>query len=341
MGLRKREKLQAKDPQVQSATPPVDNEGSRTEVTGQPDFSEESSSISGSPLAYQEETFAHGFNIDAFNAIDQEVPQYSSPDFQSTTGSSFDIATTLEDALLVPFSPQTTALAFQATPGNDTASAVVPVAQHALNSSPSNVSSATDPTTDEGGLRSSSFAYARPTPTSAFANYALTDPSLSVLCAKVDIFNAIVGPGFSLDIWDPTALSPIFLGAVTKPCPVNFQPTRLQRTVPHHSVIDVFPWPTFRDRFLYIMSLPKELRPKIAQDDTAMVVVELMMAAKDAAGGIRVWGSNAFSTDNWEIGQSFYSKFWWAMDATVVRSSNQRRARRGDRPLRLEFLHAS
>lgn len=143
-------------------------------------------------------------------------------------------------------------------------------------------------------IPSSDDSQLQPAPTSPFVDYAISTPGLSVICAKVNLFNHIVGPGFSLDIWDPAAISPICLGAVTRPCPPNFKPTHLQRSIQHHSIIDVLPWPSFRDRFLYTMSLPKELRPKIAQNDMPSVTLEIMMAAKDAGGGLRVWGSNAF-----------------------------------------------
>ncbi len=88
------------------------------------------------------------------------------------------------------------------------------------------------------------------------------------------------------------------------------------------------------------MSLPRELRPSVAQHDMPMVTLEVMMAAKDPGGGIRVWGSNAFLAENWEVGQTFYSKFWWALDTSIIRNSNQHRARRGEGNLRFDFLNA-
>lgn len=184
-------------------------------------------------------------------------------------------------------------------------------------------------------------ASAGPSPASPFADYAITHPGLSVMCAKIDLFNTLVGPGYPFDIWDPKALSPICLGVPTRLCPANFQPTHLQRSIQHHPMIDVFPWPLFRDRILYTMTLPKDLRPKIAQNDMPRVTLEIMMAAKDVGGGIRVWGSNAFLAENWEIGQTFYSKFWWAIDASIVRNSNRHRATRGEGQLRFDFLDAT
>lgn len=181
-------------------------------------------------------------------------------------------------------------------------------------------------------------------PASPLADYAVNDPSLSVICAKINLLNNLIGPGFlgTFDIWDPSALSPICLGAaIRQPCPANFQPTQLQRSVQHHPIIDVFPWPLFRDRFLYIMSLPRELRPRIVQSEMPAATVEVMMAAKDAAEGIRIWGSNAFAAENWEVGQTFFSKFWWAIDASIVRDSNRHRAQRGEGPLRFSFSNVT
>lgn len=194
--------------------------------------------------------------------------------------------------------------------------------------------------TKDQGL-SPDWRLSRPAAASPYSDYAINLPGLSVICAKVDIFNSIVGAGCSLDIWDPRALSPICLGVVTRPCPANFMPTYLQRNIPHHSIIDTLPWPSFRDRFLYTMSLPKALRPRVAQQDMPSVTLEIMMAAKDVGEGIRVRGSNPYLAENWEVGQTFYSKFWWAIDPSIIYSSNRQRERRGEGPLRHDFLRGA
>ncbi|KXL45324.1 MAG: hypothetical protein FE78DRAFT_90641 [Acidomyces sp. 'richmondensis'] len=174
-----------------------------------------------------------------------------------------------------------------------------------------------------------------PYPSLDFSDYAISTPGLSVIRAHVEIFRHLHGPNFYLDIWDPAALSPISLGFLANPCPPHYEPTQLQKFVQHHPIIDLLPWPSFRDRFLYVMSLPIELRPKIAQNDMASVTKEVMLAVKDAGGGLRVWGQNPFLTENWELGQTFYSKFWWAIDTEIVKWSNQIRAQRGETALRL------
>ncbi|KAF2154965.1 hypothetical protein K461DRAFT_319445 [Myriangium duriaei CBS 260.36] len=179
-----------------------------------------------------------------------------------------------------------------------------------------------------------------PTPANDFADYLITTPGLSVIRAHTEIFDQLVGPGFDLDIFNPAAISPISLGYDVQPGPLllHFTPTPLQRHVKHHPIIDVLPWPSFRDRFLYVMSLRTEQRPRIARKDMAGVTLELMLAVKDAGGGIRVWDQNGFAPDSWEIGQTFYSKFWWAIDDEIVRNSNKHRELRGENRLNRRSL---
>ena len=171
-------------------------------------------------------------------------------------------------------------------------------------------------------------------------NYALCTPGLSVIRAKITILETILGPHHQLDLWEPGAISPICLGAEIRQCPQNLVPSVLQRKVPHHILIDLLPWPTFRDRLLFTMTLPLGMRPRIARQDMTTLTLELMMAAKDVTGGVRVEGLDAASLDNWEIGQVFYSKFWWAVDADIVKQSNILRARRGLPALRYDLRDA-
>ncbi|GAM85814.1 hypothetical protein ANO11243_038220 [Dothideomycetidae sp. 11243] len=168
-----------------------------------------------------------------------------------------------------------------------------------------------------------------------FADYIISTPGLNVVRAHTEIFDRLLGPGLDLDIFNPRTVSPIALGAEIRldPLLAHFQPSPLQRRIKHHPIIDVLPWPSFRDRFLFVMSLRKEQRPKIARQEMHMVTLELMMSVKDAGGGIKVWDLNSFAPESWEIGQTFYSKFWWAIDGDIVRNSNRHRALRGERNL--------
>lgn len=174
-----------------------------------------------------------------------------------------------------------------------------------------------------------------------FADYAISTPGLSIIRAHTEIFHQMHGLGFQLDIFNPATVSPISLGFQPHTSLVHYMPTPLQKRIQHHPIVDMLPWPSFRDRFLYVMSLPEALRPRIAQKDMPSVTLELMFAVKDAGGGLRVWGSNPFSQESWEIGQTFYSRFWWAIDGDIVRISNRLRAERGESALRFDVSAAT
>lgn len=183
-------------------------------------------------------------------------------------------------------------------------------------------------------------------PHAAFADYLITVPGISCIRAKVEIFKVMHGPDFKLEIWNPRALSPFAIPernniyhAANQPShyPPEFHPTALQRTVQHHPVLDVLPWPSFRDKFLYIMTLPEEFRPTNMRGDMASVTMHVMVTMKDAGGGLRIWGDNPFDIDAWEIGQLFYTKFWWAIDHDIVVNSNKLRLQRGENVLRAKF----
>jgi hypothetical protein len=182
-------------------------------------------------------------------------------------------------------------------------------------------------------------------PHAAFADYLITVPGLSSIRAHVEIFKLMHGPEFKLDIWNPQSLSPFALPApniyhaASKPShyPPEFHPTALQRAIQHHPVLDVLPWPSFRDKFLYVMTLPEEFRPPIMQGTMASVTMQMMVTMKDAGGGIRVWGTNPFDVKAWEIGQLFYSNFWWAIDNDILANSNKLRLQRGENVLSAKF----
>ena len=340
LGLRKREKLQGKSVQAEPevSAPDNSNETETRSSTGDVSrFSEDPPARPSTVIAQYENQFAQHFDVAILEAIAQDAQPFFNTSIHGAAGESFTNDTSVDD-LFSPSLQQGTMQHPFVPADNDTNFPDFSIAQIISQSFP--LDGGLELNCSEGILPSS-LALTQPVSTSASLQYAMTDPNLRALSAKITIFSTIVGPGFSFDLWDPTALSPICLGAPARPCPVNFQPTYLQRSIPHHSVIDVFPWPAFRNRFLYTMSLPKELRPKIAQENMATLTVEFIMAAKDGDGGLRIWGSSAFEPESWEIGQTFYSKFWWAMDASVVRSSNLHRARRGERPLRYECLEAT
>lgn len=177
----------------------------------------------------------------------------------------------------------------------------------------------------------------------AFADILITTPGISALKAKMDIFTVMHGPNFQLDVWSPLANSPfctlntngstgsetsdIFVNPLL---PAHFHPTALQRHIPHHPGLDAIPWPSFRDKFLYMMTLPENYRPPITRGSEYEVMMNFLSVMKDAAGGLRVWGGNPFDKDAWEVGSLFYSKYWWAMDVSIIENSNMLRIGRGE-----------
>jgi hypothetical protein len=154
---------------------------------------------------------------------------------------------------------------------------------------------------------------------------------------------------------------PIFL-------PENLRPVPAQLVVPHHPALDILPWPTMREKLILIFALPSKTRPPIAQEDdndetqtlgmwpssdqlsgsTAAVqskaITQLVQDLDDFqdGGGLRVHGNsvvlgegNEFVEEAWEVGESFYRKWWFCLDQRIIDQSNKRRKERGLGRLRL------
>ena len=171
----------------------------------------------------------------------------------------------------------------------------------------------------------------------------VTTPGLSVIRAHVTILQHMHGNGSKVDVWNPFAVSPFYqpgapstsLPPLAFVLPDNYRPTALQKGVKHHPVIDLLPWPAVRSKILHGLTLPQEVRPQRAKGDMPSVTMQLMFDMKDAGGGLRVWGSNPFDENNWEIGPVFFQQWWWALNGEIIKRSNQIRTQRGEDILRL------
>jgi len=171
----------------------------------------------------------------------------------------------------------------------------------------------------------------------------VTTPGLSVVRAHVAILQRMYRNCGEIDIWNPFAVSPFYQpdapSASPPPLafvlPDNYRPTALQKAVKHHPVLDLLPWPSVRSKILHILTLPQEVRPQRAKGDMPSVTMQLMFDMKDAGGGLRVWGSNPFDENNWEVGPVFFQQWWWALNSEIVKRSNQIRMQRGEDILRL------
>lgn len=80
---------------------------------------------------------------------------------------------------------------------------------------------------------------------------------------------------------------------------------------------------------IYFFSLPQQCRPPVARDP--MAIANLAFDIDDEAEGFRVNG-DGFS-DQWEIGNAFFQKWWWAVDQKIIEESNGFRTQRGQKKL--------
>lgn len=171
------------------------------------------------------------------------------------------------------------------------------------------------------------------------------------------------------NLWDPCYMHVMPASA---PClslmPANLQPVPAQLMIPHHPALDLLPWPSMREKLICMLALPNKLRPPIAREDDeggtdgcgiwpgsdifgnstpagqSKAIVQLVQDLDDFedGGGLRVhgnsttWGQGSeFVDEAWEVGESFYRKWWFCLDQKIIDQTNQRRKARGMRRLRL------
>ncbi len=166
----------------------------------------------------------------------------------------------------------------------------------------------------------------------------ISTPELSLIRAHITILSLISRPTHPIDIWNLYAVSPFNQPedpSISPLVPENYRPTQSQQLIRHHPVFDMLPWPAVRDKILNMFSLPSQARPEPARGDMPDVVMQIKFDMMDAAGGFRIWGTNAFDEENWEVGQTFFEKWWWALNGEIVRKSNALRRCRGEDVLRL------
>jgi hypothetical protein len=144
-------------------------------------------------------------------------------------------------------------------------------------------------------------------------------------------------------ISSPPSLPPVLSTSATSPAssvdltelPSHLRPTRTQRMIAHHPIIDLLPWPSTRDKLIQVFHLPVSLRPPTAQDP--MGLLRLVYDMEDGGGeGMRIIGDDPFEPSVWEIGQVVFERWWWAFEISVVERSNRARGNRGERILSLE-----
>ena len=167
-------------------------------------------------------------------------------------------------------------------------------------------------------------------------------PELSLIKAHSAIIQCLKKLGHKIDVWNANSVSPFFRQDQQASIPPNtllpahYYPSPAQQQIKHHVAIDLLPWPSVRNRMLSVLDLPEEARPERARDDYANVTTRLVLDMKDHKGGLRVWGSDPFNGNNWEVGQLFYERWWWAFPEEIIENTNALRKIRGEEALRLE-----
>ncbi len=156
-------------------------------------------------------------------------------------------------------------------------------------------------------------------------------PSLQVMKAGLYIAEML---DCAESLWDFSALRVFDKSSIPTPfLPPNLEPTEVQRRIPHHPLLDLFPWPSVRTKLIIVFSQPVQFRPPIARDPLALM--HMYYDIDDSAEGLRISGSDWHSAENWEVGQTLFKNWWWAFDRSVVDSSNALRAKRGAQKLML------
>ncbi|KAM5371730.1 hypothetical protein ACJZ2D_007795 [Fusarium nematophilum] len=132
------------------------------------------------------------------------------------------------------------------------------------------------------------------------------------------------------------SFGPTYSPATTLPAhyPDNLAPTSLQKRIPHHPWVDLFPLPKMRDNFLVAIT------SSFSQEEEQRLWDDLIEAGgqKDWTGMI-VWGE-PWDPKNWEVTVPFLQRWGWLLDGCpqILKSTNLWRRKRGEKPLALHAL---
>ena len=131
-----------------------------------------------------------------------------------------------------------------------------------------------------------------------------------------------------------------FLGIASGTCsidlntlPPDFQPTLIQRTVPHHPRMDIFPDPVVRDNIILNQG-------KFEDYPFCMAIIghdTWLENDPSQRAGMVVW-AEPWSVKSWEITEGFLAKWKWMLRGAerLESATNSWRRRRGLHPLAFE-----
>lgn len=106
--------------------------------------------------------------------------------------------------------------------------------------------------------------------------------------------------------------------------PLSLHPTKIQRTVPHHPWIDLFPLPKWRDNLI--------LAGNDWDDEQLCHDIMGFWDTTAEEGGLLVWGE-PWDVRNWELTEAFLKKWPWTVQGCpeLMSSTNAWRAKRGEK----------
>ncbi|KAJ5963200.1 uncharacterized protein N7479_003076 [Penicillium vulpinum] len=173
---------------------------------------------------------------------------------------------------------------------------------------------------------------------SAYESYAQGNPTADHLMTltKINVFRAFAQNlrliGWSEYWMDNDAISPFNTALPHKSStaddnsliPANMQPTRVQKSIPHHPWLDFFPLPKMRDNLI-----------EAGDDwDDEQLCHDIMgfWGESTMDAGLLVWG-DPWNVQNWEVTEPFLKKWQWVVRGCpeLMNATNSWRARRGEK----------
>jgi hypothetical protein len=123
--------------------------------------------------------------------------------------------------------------------------------------------------------------------------------------------------------------------------PPTLRPTAVQKSMPHHPELDIFPFAGIRDNLIRAVGT-------YSDHDLCMDIIGLApttcsidgrLGTSDGHTGLLVWGDPTIQA-SWEVSESFARKWKWVLEGCeeALETTNHWRRRRGESPLRLEEL---
>lgn len=171
-----------------------------------------------------------------------------------------------------------------------------------------------------------------------------SDHLLSLVCYNVFLAFISIIHTLNLDLVQmchPDYTSPFAINtdtALPKVTPPMLHPTILQRTVPHHPMLDIFPSAQLRDNMLTKGQYHRQ-DGKLCVDLVGNGNFECDFDGEEGADpvvrrGMIVWG-DPYDVANWEVGDGFAKRWGWFLEGAVdlERSTNVWRSMRGEKRL--------